>query len=142
MLRRNRFWILDKIAWRHKDTHTQLSMVSLPSVTSRATRRRAVRGAGERPIRTRPSTSLSCQGLARSGRPGRRGALLRLRTQAAQASTSMPAPLKGLIAAFSAVPDPMLRYKQLLHFAEKLSRSRRSTTPPRTRWRDAFHRCG
>lgn len=112
------YWI--KIAWRHKDTHTQLSMVSLPSVTSRATRRRAVRGAGERPIRTRPSTSLSCQGLARSGRPERRGALLRLRTQAAQASTSMPAPLKGLIAAFSAVPDPMLRYKQLLHFAEKL----------------------
>ena len=32
----------------------------------------------------------------------------------------MPAPLKGLIAAFSTVPDPMLRYKQLLHFAEKL----------------------
>ena len=116
---RNRFWILDKNRPGGTKTH-KVSMVSLPSVTSRATRRRAVRGAGERPIRTRPSTSLSCQGLARSGRPGRRGALLRLRPQAAQASTSMPAPLKGLIAAFSAVPDPMLRYKQLLHFAEKL----------------------
>jgi len=32
----------------------------------------------------------------------------------------MPSTLKGLVAAFSAVPDPMLRYKQLLHYAEKL----------------------
>ncbi len=40
--------------------------------------------------------------------------------RAAASDTEMPEALKTLVAAFSAVPDPMLRYKQLLHFAEKL----------------------
>mmetsp|Transcript_2528 Transcript_2528/g.4138 ORF Transcript_2528/g.4138 Transcript_2528/m.4138 type:complete len:310 (+) Transcript_2528:33-962(+) len=41
-------------------------------------------------------------------------------TTAQAAATEMPNALKSLVTAFSAVPDPMLRYKQLLHFAEKL----------------------
>ena len=59
----------------------------------------------------------ACGGSGRNlQRHGRGPPVLR----ATEASTAMPASLKGLVAAFSAVPDPMLRYKQLLHFAEKL----------------------
>ena len=39
---------------------------------------------------------------------------------AAQATGDLPAPLKKIVTAFQMVPDPMLRYKQLLFYASKL----------------------
>ena len=35
-------------------------------------------------------------------------------------ATSLPAGLRRIVGAFQAVPDPMLRYKQLLFYASKL----------------------
>ena len=44
----------------------------------------------------------------------------RTRAQSSASSTEMPAALQTLVGAFGAVPDPMLRYKQLLHLATTL----------------------
>jgi BolA-like protein 1 len=43
-----------------------------------------------------------------------------LRVLAAAEATSLPAGLRRIVGAFQAVPDPMLRYKQLLFYASKL----------------------
>lgn len=68
-------------------------------------------------MNTRQQSSWLATGK-RSNRKGRGRGAEELR--ATSSSAEMPSTLKGLVAAFSAVPDPMLRYKQLLHYAEKL----------------------